>query len=119
VFTHVVSKTDKAELLSADQTVRILHNPRYGRYFVSEFGVMTNPSKFEIKAEVYQRGPISCAIDATTLESGNYRHGRIVTNNYTFSITNISTISPKWDLDHNVVISGNDDDDGDDFFVFR
>ena len=51
---------------------------RYGRYFVTEYGRMKSPTVFEMQAEIYRRGPISCSVDAGALEFGQYTPGEVI-----------------------------------------
>jgi len=70
----------------------------YNRYFVSEYGSMTNPSILEMKAEIIKRGPITCSIDCNSITHGTYAVGDIVTTSL--------PESGEWDLDHVVSIAG-------------
>ena len=85
----------------------------YARYFVSEFGKMNNPTIHEMKAEIFQRGPISCSIDCSTLTHGQFVPGEIV-----------RTAHPAvgdWDLDHVISVAGwgLDDHTGEEYWIVR
>ena len=73
---------------------------RYGRYFVSEYGRMRNPSVADLQAEIWKRGPVSCSVDASALEYANYRAGDII--NVTLTSANKIT----WEPDHDVSVVG-------------
>lgn len=51
---------------------------RYGRYFVREYGRMKRPTVEAMQAEIWQRGPISCSVDASSLEYGRYKAGEVI-----------------------------------------
>ncbi|KAF4758141.1 hypothetical protein FOZ63_000588 [Perkinsus olseni] len=83
---------------------------RYGRYFVTEFAKIPNPTAHKIKAEVYRRGPISCAVDSSVVENGKYHPGDIVRE----------TRNGNWSLDHDIVIVGwGQDKDGKEYYIVK
>ena len=82
----------------------------YDRYFVSEYGRMKKPSIHEMKAEIYQRGPISCSVDASFVDNGKYKAGDIV-----------RAKDQEWDLDHDISVAGwgVDEISGDEYWIVR
>ena len=63
----------------AEKKQRCYPVQRYGRYFVREFGRMKRPTVAAMQAEIRTRGPISCSVDASSLEYGRYKVGDIIT----------------------------------------
>jgi cathepsin X len=73
---------------------------RYGKFFVEEWNeVGDNNSVHAMKSEIFQRGPISCGIDAGRLEQGHYHMGEIVADT-------VRKDGKPWEIDHEVVVVG-------------
>ncbi|KAF4670082.1 hypothetical protein FOZ61_001912 [Perkinsus olseni] len=68
---------------------------RYGKYYVEEYGKMENPTVHQMKAEIFTRGPISCAITSTLIEGDGTPRTNIV-----------SAKNEEEETDHDVVIVG-------------
>merc|ERR1711981_1359635 len=64
---------------------------RYGKWFVKEWGILNNPTTFELKAEIYARGPITCQLDSSWIENGKYTPNTIV-----------NVVNKTWNFDHEV-----------------
>lgn len=82
----------------------------YDRYFVREYGKLKKPSVHEMKAEIFRRGPISCSVDASFVEKGQYKPGDIV-----------RVKDLKWDLDHDISVAGwgVDKETGEEYWIVR
>ena len=81
----------------------------YGRYFVKEFGEMKKPSVSELQAEIHwKRGPVSCSVDASSLEYAKYVPGTVINS----TLNKIS-----WEPDHDVEVVGWRKDEGGLFWI--
>jgi len=86
---------------------------RYTKYFVEEWGVLSNATVHQIKAEIFRRGPITCSIDSSPLEQGHYVRGKIVD-------TQVDPEGkPFTDTDHIVGVVGWGVDAGVEYWVVR
>jgi len=76
---------------------------------------MNNASVHEMKAEIFERGPISCSIDASYVTKGKYRPGDIV------SVKKPLNETAGWDLDHVISVAGwgVDPDSGGEYWIVR
>jgi len=81
---------------------------RYAKWFVEEWGTMKNPTPFEIKSEVHERGPIACMVDSSFIENGNYVPGTMVTD-----------VGKKWNFDHEIAIVGWGVEDNKEYWIVR
>ena len=82
----------------------------YDRFFVREYGKLKKPSIHEMKAEIFRRGPISCSVDASFVEKGQYKSGDIV-----------RVKNQEWDLDHDISVAGwgVDKETGEEYWIVR
>jgi cathepsin X len=86
---------------------------RYKRYFATEYGRMVKPTVFDIQAEIYKRGPISCSVEATALEYGKYKRGHVIDQTLSDKARHrrntsdeLNALGVSWEPDHNVEIVG-------------
>jgi hypothetical protein len=86
---------------------------RYGRFFVSEFGRMKKPTIAQLQAEIWQRGPISCSVDAGALEYGKYDPGTVL------NISLFMQNKQSWEPDHDVSVVGWNRDENGMYWIVR
>ena len=73
---------------------------------------MKKPTVSQLQAEIWKRGPVSCSVDASSLEYSKYVPGSVINSSLT-----VNKIS--WEPDHDVEVVGWGRDSGGLFWIVR